>query len=104
MCHKLIQHGYDLFYSTLLANLGYTDNIDGENYHFSSDIKRKGKAKLSSKSYKQNLIVKCRRNHIQISRTRQQIYDERVDRAKNLGTYKTDVVILGQGDQTTTNT
>ena len=44
------------------------------------------------------------RKHGQLARTRQQIYDERVFMTRNLGTYKTGVAILGQGDRTTTNT
>ena len=94
--------GYDLFYSTLLANLGCTDRKDRENHYLSSGIKRIGKTKLSNRSYKQTLVAKRRRKHGQLARTREQIYNERVDKAKNLGTYETGVAILG--DDTTTNT
>ena len=44
------------------------------------------------------------RKHGQLARTRQQIYDERVDGTRNLGTSKAGIAILGQGDHSTTNT
>ena len=88
--------GYSTFYSTLLANLGCIDKRDGENNHLSSGITRICKIKLRHRTYKQKLEVKRRRKYGQLARTWQQVFDERVDKAKKMGTYETGVAMLGE--------
>ena len=91
--------GYSTFYSTLLVNLWCLEEIDDENRHQSSGISRIGKTKLRHGTYKQRLHVKRRRQHGKLARTRQQIFDERVDRAKKMGKYQTGIAMLGQEQQ-----
>ena len=90
--------GYTTYYKTLLTKLGCLAESDNENCHLSSGIIRIGKRKSCNKKYKQQLHVKRKRKHGQLAKTKQQLYEERVDRAKKLGTYETGVAILGQDD------
>ena len=87
--------GYSNYYKTLLTKLGCLEENDEENRHLSSGITRIGKIKACNKAYKQQLHVKRRRKHGLLARTHQQLLQERVDRARNLGTYQTGVAILG---------
>ncbi len=58
---------------------------------------RIGKTKACNKACKQQVYVKRRCKHGQLARTKQQLYEERVDGAGNLGTYQTGIAILGDG-------
>ena len=71
---------------------------DNKNCLLSLVIARIGKIKSCNKTYKQQLHVKRKRKHDQLVKTKQQSYEERVNRAKKLGTYETGVTILGQID------
>ena len=91
--------GYSTYYQTLLTNLGCLEERDGENRHLSSGIARIGKIKSGNKVRKQTLEAKRRRKHGMQARTRQQIYEERVDKAQNMGMYESGIAILGDGTE-----
>ena len=84
--------GYETYYKTLLYNLGCLQKDD--NCHLSAGLARINEAKLRNRQYKQKLENKRKRKHGQLARTKEQIYEEGVDRANNLGTYQTGVAIL----------
>ena len=92
--------GYTTYYKTLLCKLGCLEENDDKNCHISSGISRIGKAKSSNKEYKQQVHVKRKRKYGQLAKTKQQLFEEGVDRARKLGTYETGVAILGQQDDT----
>ena len=85
--------GYETYYKTLLQNLGCLQKDD--ECHLSTGLTRISEAKLSNRKYKQVIENKRRRKHGQLAKSKQQIYEERVDRAKNMGTYQTGVALIG---------
>ena len=87
--------GYTTYYKTLLTNLGCLEERDDESSNLSSGITRIGKTKSSNKIHKQKQEVKRRRKHSMQARTRQQVLEERTDRAENMGTYRAGIAILG---------
>jgi len=93
--HNMRYHDY---YKSLLIKLGCLEENDGDNLHISSGIARIDKKKICNRRYKRKMEVKRRRKHGQLATTKQQIYEERVDRARNMGTYQTGVAILGTDD------
>ncbi len=90
--------GYTTYYKTLLTKLGCLEEKNNENRLISSGIARIGKAKSWNKAHKQQINVKRKRKHGQLAKTKQQLFEEEMDREKKLGTYKTGVAILGQNN------
>ena len=90
--------GYDNYYLTLLTNLGCIEEIDRENRHISLGITRINETKLNNKRMKRMKEFKRRRQHGRLAKSRQQIYEERVDRAEKMGTYEAGIAI--NGDET----
>ena len=50
---------------------------------------------------KQKTDFKRRRKHGRLAKTKQQVYEERVDRAQNLGTYQTGIAMVEEQQQET---
>ena len=82
--------GYANFYNTLLFNLGCLAVSDGERL-ISQGISIIDKTKLNLQKIKKTLEYKRSRKHGKKAKNRQAIFEERVDRAQNLGTYQTGI-------------
>ena len=89
--------GYSKFYLTLLTNLGCLGKSD-EYRLLLTGITRISNTKLKNKHFKQTTAYKRRRKHGQQSKTKQQLYEEGIDRANRIGTYESGIAILGDDD------
>ena len=67
----------------IITTIGSLEENDGDNHHISSGIARIDKKKVCSRQYKQKLEFKRRRKYGQLARTKEQIYETRVDCAMN---------------------
>ena len=94
--------GHSNYYLTLLTNLGCLDEMDNENRHIPSGISKIDGAKASNRKMKRTNEIKRRRKHGQLAKTRQQVFEERVDRAAKMGMYVTGVAILDQTEENQT--
>ena len=94
--------GYKQYYSALLSNLGCVDALDDENRVIIQGIARINEAKQNNRKMKQTQDFKRRRKHGQQAKTKQQIYEEGTDRARNLGTYESGIAMNEQTQQSST--
>ena len=85
--------GYKDFYLSLLINLGCLNDTSIETTLISTGISRINETRKQNKRIKALPDVKRRRQHGLLAKTKQQIYEERVDRASKMGTYKTGIAI-----------
>ena len=97
----IAQHNmtYRGFYLTLLANLGCLDDTGLALRPISIGISRINDARVANKIYKQQPKNKRRRKHGLLAKTKQQIFEERVDRAAKMGTYRTGIAVEEQEQQ-----
>ena len=79
--------GYANYYLTLLSRLGCISENEAETRLISTGITRINKAKLRNRKMEMRSDFKRRRKHGQLTKTKQQLYEEGVDRANRLGTY-----------------
>ena len=94
--------GYDAYYLTLLYNLGCIESKnDLETRIITQCIGRIYKTKQDNRQMKQDNDYKRRRKHGRQAKTKQQVYEERVDRAQNLGTYQTGIAMVDEEQQQT---
>ena len=84
--------GYAEFYLTLLHNLGCLDEMAIQQ-PISTSITRLSTRKMYMGTKKKTVEYKRRRKHGREAKTKQQLYEEGIDRAKNLGTYATGIGI-----------
>ena len=92
--------GYHPFYLSLLANLGCLETM-GESSPMMAGIIKVNNAKKSNKYRKQKPEVKRQRKYGIMAKTKQQVYEERVDRANKLGTYQKGVAVLEEDTEET---
>ena len=85
--------GYSNYYLTLLTFLGCIGKSDEDRLLFNG-IHRISKTKLNNQQMKQTATYKRKRKHGQMARTKQQLYEEGVDRANKMGTYESGIAIL----------
>ena len=90
--------GYSNFYLTLLTFLGCLGKSDDYRLLFSG-IHRISNTKLKTKVFKQTAKYKRKRKHGQMARTKQQLYEEGVDRANKMGTYESGIAVLRDDEQ-----
>jgi len=87
--------GYANYYLTLLTDLGCLDEINGSERLISTGITRINKTKSGNRRRKQTISSKRRRKHGRNAKTKQQLFEEGVDRANKMGTYQTGIGIVG---------
>ena len=85
--------GYKDFYLSLLINLGCLDDISLDKRLISTGIARINETRNQNKHIKAQPSTKRRRRYGLLAKTKQQIYEERVDRATKMGTYRTGIAI-----------
>ena len=87
--------GYKGFYFALLKNLGCLDNNSfSKKRLILSGIARIDETRNQNKIIKSQPATKRRRKFGLLAKTKRQIYEERVDRATKMGTYKTSAAII----------
>ena len=91
--------GYKGFYFALLKNLGCIDNSSLSKRLILSGISRVDETRNQNKIYKSRPATKRRRKFGLLAKTKKQIYEERVDRATKMGTYKTGAAITCNDDE-----
>ena len=90
---------YKLFYLTLLKNLGCLNETGLDLRPISIGISRINDARITNKAYKNQAKYKRRRKHGLLAKTKQQIYEERVDKASKMGSYRTGIAMVEEQEQ-----
>jgi len=83
--------GFQNFYSTLMADLRILDDSTVE--ALSSNIIRINRTKLQDRERRQTHAFKRQRAHGKRAKTRQEVFEDRIDREHRLGTYKSGIAI-----------
>ena len=74
------------------------DTAADSSRNISIGITRIGQAKSSNKILKRTVEYKRKRRHGWLAKSKQQIYEEGIDRSNKLGTYQSGVAVLGTDD------
>ena len=90
--------GYSNYYLTLLTFLGCISRTD-DYRPLQIGIHRISNTKLRIGKYKQTKEYKRRRKHGVQAKNKQELYEEGVDCANNLGTYESGIAILNDDDE-----
>ena len=85
--------GYRDFYLALLTDLGCTDDNNLKSRMISSGIAKVNDTRIQNKKRKQLPSVKRKRQYGVLAKTKQEIFEQRVDRANKLGTYQSGIAI-----------
>ena len=93
---------YSGFYSALLTDIGCIDDIGINKRPISSGIAKINDAKTRNKIRKQTPAYKRQRKYGLLAKTKQQIFEERVDRANKMGTYSSGVAVVDDEETETT--
>ena len=88
--------GYEEYYRTLLCMLVNSDSIKGS--LIESGIKRTGKIKDDNKKRKRTKKFKRDRTHGKESKTQREVYEARIDKKNNMGTYKGSIAMNDSSD------
>ena len=86
--------GYATFFSTLLVRLGCIEKAAIPNRLLTIGLSRTSESKKIGKKFQQKPSSKRKRKHGLLAKTKKQIYEERIDRANKLGTYKSGIAIV----------
>ena len=93
--------GYEQYYLSLLHMLVNSESITGS--VIEAGIKRTDRIKLNNRKRKSTHKNKRDRTHGKQSKSKQAVYEERIDKEKNMGTYKGSIAMNDSYNEETTN-
>ena len=94
--------GYSIFYVTLLQRIGCIQDNNLNSRLLSTGISRLSETRKQNKTRKALPSTKRKRRHGRFAKTKQQVYEERIDRAQKMGTYQTGIAVEGENIQQST--